>query len=170
MSVIEKVGEFLNTLTTQYELRYKWWINAVVMILSMRHCREEDRNWDTWIPSREISRRMDWRTSTFSTTRTGDWQFPGRPTDVEEPSRWEVIVFVDYSTFRILFRSYSKNQVVLLKSWFEVTQSIFLQSCWECRTQWSQRSRPVVLKWLNSSGSMIVYCLLISKLSKRGRH
>ena len=38
MSVIEKVGEFLNTLTTQYELRYKWWINAVVMILSMRHC------------------------------------------------------------------------------------------------------------------------------------
>ena len=32
---------------------------------------------------------MDWRTSTFSTARTGDWQFPGRPTDVEEPSRWE---------------------------------------------------------------------------------
>ena len=24
MSVIEKVGEFLNTLTMQYELRYKW--------------------------------------------------------------------------------------------------------------------------------------------------
>ena len=38
---------------------------------------------------------------------------------------------------------------MLLKSWFEVTQSIFLQSCWECRTQWSQRSRPVVLKWLS---------------------
>ncbi len=38
MSVIEKVGEFLNTLTTQYELRYKWWINAVVMILSVPHC------------------------------------------------------------------------------------------------------------------------------------
>ena len=33
MSVIEKVAEFLNTLTMQYELRYKWWINAVVMIL-----------------------------------------------------------------------------------------------------------------------------------------
>ena len=29
-------------------------------------------------------------------------------------------------------------------------QLIFLQSCWECRTQWSQRSRPVVLKWLRS--------------------
>ena len=38
--------------------------------------------------------------------------------------------------------------IVLLKSWFEVTQSIFLQSRWECRTQWSQHSRPVVLKWL----------------------
>ena len=38
MSVIEKVGEFLNTLTMQYELGYKWWINAVVMILSVPHC------------------------------------------------------------------------------------------------------------------------------------
>ena len=38
MSVIAKVGEFLNTLTMQYELRYKWWINAVVMILSVPHC------------------------------------------------------------------------------------------------------------------------------------
>ena len=38
MSVIEKVGEFLNTLTMQYELLYKWWINAVVMILSVPHC------------------------------------------------------------------------------------------------------------------------------------
>ena len=38
MSVIEKVGEFLNTLMMQYELRYKWWINADVMILSVPHC------------------------------------------------------------------------------------------------------------------------------------
>ncbi len=38
MSVIEKVGDFLNTLTMQYELRYKWWINAVVMISSVPHC------------------------------------------------------------------------------------------------------------------------------------
>ena len=38
MLVIEKVGEFLNTLTIQYELRYKWWINSVVMILSVPHC------------------------------------------------------------------------------------------------------------------------------------
>ena len=38
MSVIEKSGEFLNTLTMQYELRSKWWINAVVMILSVPHC------------------------------------------------------------------------------------------------------------------------------------
>ena len=38
MSVIAKVGEFLNMLTMQYELRYKWWINAVVMILSVPHC------------------------------------------------------------------------------------------------------------------------------------
>ena len=38
MSVIDKVGEFLNTLTMQYELRYKWWINAVVMIWSVPHC------------------------------------------------------------------------------------------------------------------------------------
>ena len=38
MSVIEKVGEFLNTLTMQYELRYKWWINAVAMILSVPRC------------------------------------------------------------------------------------------------------------------------------------
>ena len=29
-----------------------------------------------------------------------------------------------------------------------MTQSIFLQSRWECRTQWSQRIRPVVPKWL----------------------
>ena len=32
-----------------------------------------------------------------------------------------------------------------------MTQSIFLQSCWECRTQWLQRSRPVVLKWLSDN-------------------
>ena len=38
MSVTEKVGEFLNTLTMQYKLRYKWWINAVVMILSVPDC------------------------------------------------------------------------------------------------------------------------------------
>ena len=38
MSVIEKVGKFLNTLTMQYKLRYKWWINAVVMILYVPHC------------------------------------------------------------------------------------------------------------------------------------
>ncbi len=38
MSVIEKVGEILNTLTMQYELRCKWWINAVVMILSVPDC------------------------------------------------------------------------------------------------------------------------------------
>ena len=30
-----------------------------------------------------------------------------------------------------------------------MTQSIFLQSRWECRTQWSQRSRHVGLKWLS---------------------
>ena len=35
-----------------------------------------------------------------------------------------------------------------LKSWFEVSQSIFLQSRWECRTRWSQHSRDVVLKRL----------------------
>ena len=40
---------------------------------------------------------------------------------------------------------------MLLKPRFEVTQSIFLQSCWEWHTQWSQRSRPVVLKWLTVS-------------------
>ena len=33
---------------------------------------------------------------------------------------------------------------------FEVMQSIFLQSRWEWRTQWSQRSRPVVIKRLIS--------------------
>ena len=38
MSVTEKVGEFLNMLTMQYELRYQWWINAVVIILSVPHC------------------------------------------------------------------------------------------------------------------------------------
>ena len=30
-----------------------------------------------------------------------------------------------------------------------MTQSIFLQSRWECHTQWSQHSRHVALKWLN---------------------
>ena len=30
VGVIVRVGEFLNTLTMQYELWYKWWINAVV--------------------------------------------------------------------------------------------------------------------------------------------
>ena len=29
------------------------------------------------------------RASTFSIARTGYWQFPGRPIDVEEPSRRE---------------------------------------------------------------------------------
>ena len=33
MLVIEKVAEFLNTLTMQYELWCKWWINAIVTIL-----------------------------------------------------------------------------------------------------------------------------------------
>ena len=37
MSVIEKVAESLNKLTMQYELRYKWRINAIVMILSVHH-------------------------------------------------------------------------------------------------------------------------------------
>ena len=36
--LIEKVGEFLNTLTMRYELRYKWWINGIEMILSVPHC------------------------------------------------------------------------------------------------------------------------------------
>ena len=38
MSVIGKVGEFLNTLRMQYEWRYQWWIHAIVMILSVPHC------------------------------------------------------------------------------------------------------------------------------------
>ena len=38
MSAIEKIGEFLNTLMMQYELRYKWWINAIIMSLSVPHC------------------------------------------------------------------------------------------------------------------------------------
>ena len=49
---------------------------------------------------------------------------------------------------------------MLLKSWFEVTQSIFLQSCLECRTQWSQHSRHVVLKWLRQS-SIRIFAQLI---------
>ena len=39
ISVIEKIGEFLNTLTMQYELRYQWWINAVVMIFKGLTCK-----------------------------------------------------------------------------------------------------------------------------------
>ena len=39
-------------------------------------------------------------------------------------------------------------------------KSIFLQRCWECRTQWSQCSRPVVLKWINVSLS--VHMLFLS--------
>ena len=38
MSVIEKFTEFLNTLTINYELRNKCWINTVVMIQSVSHC------------------------------------------------------------------------------------------------------------------------------------
>ena len=38
MSVIEKFTEFLNTPTMKYELRYKCWINAVVMSLHEPHC------------------------------------------------------------------------------------------------------------------------------------
>ena len=44
---------------------------------------------------------MGWRTSTFLTTITGEWQYAGRPTDMEEPSMWDrresslnVVVFV----------------------------------------------------------------------------
>ena len=32
MSVIEKLTEFLNMLTMNYELRYKCWINTVAMV------------------------------------------------------------------------------------------------------------------------------------------
>ena len=39
MSVIEIFAEFLNTLTMKYELRNKCWINTVVMIQSVPHCR-----------------------------------------------------------------------------------------------------------------------------------
>ena len=35
-----------------------------------------------------------------------------------------------------------------------MTRSIFIQSRWEYRTQWSQRSRPVVLKWLTFSPAL----------------
>ena len=97
MSVIEKVGEFLNTLTMQYELRYKWWINAVVMILSVPHC-------------------LYW-------------------------------LFYFQNTF--LFEKLSCAVEIL----------IFLQSRWECRTQWSQRSRPVVLKWLKKDEELHIYIL-----------
>ena len=38
MSVIETFTEFLNTLTTKYELQNKCWINTVVMIPSVPHC------------------------------------------------------------------------------------------------------------------------------------
>ena len=38
MSLIEKFTEFLNTLTMEYELRNKCWINTVVMIQSVPHC------------------------------------------------------------------------------------------------------------------------------------
>ena len=95
-------------LTMQYELRCKWWINPVVMILSVPHglCR--------------------------------------------------LFYFQNIITF--LFKKLSQE---LLKYWIEVTQSIFLQSRWECRTQWSQRSRPVVPKWemvLNVLGKWVVKC------------
>ena len=52
-----------------------------------------------------------------------------------------------------------------------MTQSIFLQIRWECRTQWSQRSRPVVLKWLIrlvyiiTSFSLILLVHIITDLS-----
>ena len=62
-------------------------------------------------------------------------------------------------------RSYSKNYAVLLKSLFEVTQSIFLQSRWECRTQWSQHSRPVALKWLTFNESLFAFSQLLILLS-----
>ena len=38
MSVIEKLTEFLNTLTMKCELQNKCWINTVVMIQSVPHC------------------------------------------------------------------------------------------------------------------------------------
>ena len=38
MSVIEKLTEFLNTLTMKYELRNKCWLNTVVMIKCVPHC------------------------------------------------------------------------------------------------------------------------------------
>ena len=33
MLVIERVGEFLNTLAMQYELRYKWWIIIIIVLV-----------------------------------------------------------------------------------------------------------------------------------------
>ena len=38
MSVIEKLTEFMNTLTMKYELRNTCWINTVVMNQSVPHC------------------------------------------------------------------------------------------------------------------------------------
>ena len=94
MSVIEKVGEFLNTLTMQYELQYKWWINAIVMILSVPHC-------------------LCW-----------------------------LFYFQNIITF--LFEKLTCAVEILI--WSDAVD-VFTKSR-ECRTQWSQRSRPVVLKWL----------------------
>ena len=49
-----------------------------------------------------------------------------------------------------------------------MTQSIFLQSRWECRTQWSQHSKPVVLKWLISV--ITVYWGTLSSVSVIDTH
>ena len=54
-----------------------------------------------------------------------------------------------------------------------MTQSIFLQSCCDCRTQWSQRSRPVVLKWLtfsflpviSATSNLVSYALFGARIS-----
>ena len=50
------------------------------------HGYHQKRYEEEWADRRQHSRPQS---STFSTAMTGEWQFPGRPTDVEEPSRWE---------------------------------------------------------------------------------
>ena len=55
-----------------------------------------------------------------------------------------------------------KMHFLLLKSWLEVKQLIFLHIHWECSIQWSQQIRAVALKWL-----CYLCCLVERKLKNK---
>ena len=109
MSVIEKLTEFLNTLTMKYELQNKCGIN------------------------------------TFNDSICASLSL-------------EIILLPEY--YYVPIRNIKLCFWNLDLKW---KHYIFLQSRWECHTQWSQHGRPVVLKWMHTK---LHSCNIIHKMPR----